>query len=58
MSKTGCGHFGHGTLKLVVSQDWIDVINCFFIHSDANSGKLKVTSMISGWVWSKMDVAF
>ena len=44
----------------VSSQDF--KISCFqhtsFLHAGANSGKLKVDSMILGWAWSKMAVAF
>ena len=29
-----------------------------FLHAVANSGKLKVDSMIFGWAWSKMVVDF
>ena len=25
-----------------------------FSHADANSGNLKITSIIIGWVWSKV----
>ena len=30
MAKNGCGQFGHGTLKLTVSQEWNDGMNWFF----------------------------
>ena len=29
-----------------------------FLHAATNSGKLKVDSMIFGWAWSKMAMAF
>ena len=34
---------------------WIEKI---FLLAGENSGKLKVDSMVLGWVWSKMVVAF
>ena len=40
--KNGCGQFG---LKLTVSQECTDGVNRFF-KASANSGKLKVASMI------------
>lgn len=30
MVKNGCDHFYHGTLKLIVSQEWADGVNLFF----------------------------
>ena len=30
MVKNGCSHSGHGTLKLTLSQEWIDGMNWFF----------------------------
>ena len=50
------GQSGHGTLKLAVSQDWIDRMN-WFLYGGANSGKQKVISVILGghgqkWAWS------
>ena len=56
--KNGCGQSGHGTLKLILSQKWADPVDCFFLHAGTNSGKLKVDSMIFGWAWSKIAVAF
>ena len=50
--KNGCGQFGHGTLKFAVSGILI------FLHAGANSGKLKVDSVIFGWAWSRMAVVF
>ena len=47
--KFGLKSFGHWTLKLVLSQEVIDVI---FFSYVANSGKLNVTSIIFGWEWS------
>ena len=41
MVRNGCDQSGHGTLKLALSQEWID-----FLHAGANSRKLKVISMI------------
>ena len=34
---------------------WIEKI---FLLAGVNSGKLKVDSMVLGWVWSKMVVTF
>ena len=31
MVKCGCGHSGHGTLILTVSQKWTDGVNWFFV---------------------------
>ena len=50
--KNGCGQSGHGTLKLTVSSKLV------FLHAGTNSGKLKVNSMIFGWVCSKMALVF
>ena len=41
-------------MKLIVDlknelMNWAD-----FLHADTNLWKLKVTLMITGWVWSKM----
>ena len=43
------------TGKLTVSQGWIDIMNWFLVVG-ANSGKLKVVSMIFGWACSKVGV--
>ena len=55
MVKNGCGQSGHRTLKLTVSQEWIDGLNWFFACW-CKFKKLKVISMILGgrgqkWVW-------
>ena len=42
MVENGCGQSGHGTLKLTVSQEWIDGMN-WFLHAGVNSGNLKVS---------------
>ena len=55
--KNDCGQSGHRTLKLTVSQKWADGINGFFACW-YKLGKLKVDSMIFGWAWSKMVIAF
>ena len=31
MARNGCGQSGHGTLKLAVSQEWIDAMNWFLV---------------------------
>ena len=31
MIKNGCDQSGHGTLKLTVSQEWLDGMNWFFV---------------------------
>ena len=51
MVRDGCGPPGHRALKneLIEKKD--------FFSAGANSGKLKVISMIFGWIWSKLDVA-
>ena len=49
--KNGCGQSGHGTQK------GTDGIKLFF-HDGTKSAKLKVDSIIFGWVWSKMAMAF
>ena len=33
MVKNGCDHFYHGTLKLIVSQEWIEGIFLDFLHA-------------------------
>ena len=55
MVKNGRSQSSHGTLKLTVLKEvleWTD-----FLHAGANLGKLKVFSMILGWVRSKMGLA-
>ena len=56
MVRDGCGQPGHRTLKLTVSQEWVDRMN-WFLLAGANSGKLKVILMIFGWMGSKLGVA-
>ena len=58
--KNGRNFIGHGTLKSVVSQEWIDELKDWIdlLYADANLGKLNVTLIIIGWDWSKMGVAF
>ena len=48
--KNGCCQSGHRALKLTVSQESIDGMNWWtdFLHAGANSGKLKVDSVIFG----------
>ena len=53
--QNGFGHPGHGTLKSALYQEGINGMN-WFLDPDANQGKLKVTLIIIGWVWSKMRV--
>ena len=55
--KNGCGHSGYRTLKLTVSQECTDRLSRFF-NAGANSGKLKVASMIFGWALPKMGMTF
>ena len=55
VARNGCGQCGHRTLKLAVSQEWIDAMTDFW-HAGANSRKLKVISMIFGWARSKMGM--
>lgn len=57
MVKNRTGYSGLRTLKLAVSQDGINGITDF-LHGDAILGKLKVTVIIIGWVWSKIVVVF
>ena len=54
--KKGDGLLGLGTLKSIVSQEWIDELG-WFLHADTNLGKVKVTLIIIGWAWSKMGKA-
>ena len=53
--KNRCGHSGHRTLKLAVSEEQIDGINSYFFVT--NSGKLKFILITFGWEWSKTGVA-
>ena len=58
MVKNGCGQSGHGTLILTVIQKWTDGMN-WFLHAGANSGSLKVTSVILGLlVYETLKSAF
>ena len=50
--KNGCGQSSYGNLKLGASSILV------FFHVGTNSGKLKVNTMIFGWVWSKVAVVF
>ena len=50
--KNRCDQFGHATLKLNRLNKVI------FFHAGMDSGKFKVDSMIFGWVWLKMAMAF
>ena len=50
MVKSGCDQFDGRTLKLTISEERTDGINCF-LHAIKNSGKLNVDSMIFGWPW-------
>ena len=43
-------------LKLIVPQKWTDGINWFFVCW--HKFKLEVVSVIFGWAWSKMTMAF
>ena len=45
-SKIGC-----------ISRTLINGVNCF-LDAYTNSGKLKFTSIIFGWSWSKIGLAF
>ena len=51
MLKHGYGHSSHMTLKLAVSQVWVDGVN--FLHDDTNSEQLNNFPIIIGWVQSK-----
>ena len=48
-----CGLLGLGTLKSAVSQEWTDELG-WFLLTDTNLWKLRVTLIIIGLVWSKM----
>ena len=39
--------------KIDLSQEWSDGLNWFFLHADANSGKLTVILLNFWWTWSK-----
>ena len=55
--KNVCDLSDHGTLKLFVSQDGIDIINFFFFLAVKILGKLQVTPINFGWYSSKMGLA-
>ena len=47
---------GYGTLKLTyLKNEWMEWTDIF--HAGANSGELKVISMIFGWLWSELGMA-
>lgn len=54
----GCGHSGHGILKVAVQyfkrNRWNKRIFCMF--SCTKSGKLNTISINCGWEWSKLGV--
>ena len=52
----GVGHSVRRTLKLTVTQEWIDR-GTNILHFGANSGKLKVMSILFGCAWSEMGMA-
>ena len=52
MVKNGCSQSGQGALK---SQEWTEWTD--FLNAGANSGKLKVISLIFEWSWLKMGIA-
>ena len=57
MVKNGCSQFGDGTLKLTVSEEWVDGIHkliCMLIHDHRN---WKLIKKFFGWALSKMGVA-
>ena len=58
MVKNGCGQSSHGTLKVTVSEKLNISNRLVSLHAGTNLGKLKVDSMIFGWVWSKMAEVF
>ena len=51
MVKNGCGQSVHR------AQKWTDGIKSVF-HAGTNSGKLKFDSIVFGWAWSKIAMAF
>ena len=57
MVRDGCGQPGQRTQLYLknVSQEWVDGMN-WFLCAGVNSGKLKVISMIFGWMWSKLGL--
>ena len=57
MVKNGYDHSDHRIVKLPVSQEGINRIN-YFLYADTKSGKREGNSIILGWVWSEMGMAF
>ena len=57
IAKNEFGQSGYKTLKLTLSQKWADGINWLFLHTDTNSWKLKIYSMIFVCVYLEMAVA-
>ena len=57
MVKNGSSQSGHRTLKLTLSQNE-QMESADFLHAGTNPRKVEVDSMIFGWMWSKMAVAF
>ena len=56
MVKNVFGQSGDGTLKLTLSEEWTDGINCFFLLVDTDSQKLKVDQNFwcghgQKWMW-------
>ena len=45
-----CGHPGHKV------NGWMNGWSELIFHADANSGKLRITLIVFGWLWSKMDM--
>ena len=56
MIKNGCGQYADGTLKLTISEEGTDRINCF-LHVDSDSQKLKANQKFLGCAWSKLSLA-
>ena len=48
--RNGCGHPGHKV------NGWMNGWTKLILHADANSGKLRSTLIIFGWLWSKMGM--
>ena len=57
MVKNCYGQPGHRTLKLTYLKNE-QMEQTDFLHVVTKLGKLKVDSMIFGWMWSKMAVTF
>ena len=58
MFTNGCSYSGQWNLKLAVSQKWIDGINRFCACWYKFRVGVVKDSMIFGWAWSKMAIAF